>query len=183
MSNQQTDNDKIGFSYKVSLRLHSLKKINHNILVLDCFAGNQFLWSEVKKQSSLNIETVPIDIRPDKSKAYLKGMNLKFMKTMDLTQFDIIDLDAYGIPFDHLELLFEKKYKGTVHVTFIQSNRGRLPNKFLNKLGYTNEMIKKIPTLFSKNAFEKLCNYLKMNGISHIFYLSLKRKYYLYFKI
>lgn len=179
MSSQQTDNDADGFSYKVSLRLESVKK---DVTVLDCFSGHGTVWSGVKEYSTKKIKTLQIDTRSDKSGVYLKGNNIKFLKTIDLSKFDIVDLDAYGVPFPQLEILFDRKYKGIIHCTFIQSNQGRLNHMLLNELGYSNEMIKKCPTLFSKNGFEKFCKYLRKRGISKINFLSLKNKHYLYFK-
>ena len=42
-------------------------------------------------------------------------------------------------------------------------------------------MIKKIPTLFSKNGMEKMCNYLHENGIKEIKGYFIDRKNYFYF--
>ena len=156
MSNQQTDNDDIGFGYKVSLRVETAKE---NQRVLDCYAGHGFIWNEVKKLTSLNINVTSIDSRDDKTKPYLKGDNVKFIKALNLDNYDVIDLDSYGIPFQQLEIIFKKKFKGIVHVTFIQSVMGRLNNNLLLSLGYTKEMIKKCPTLFSKNGYEKFKHY------------------------
>lgn len=182
MNKRRTDNDGVGFSYKVSLRIESLPN-KKTVNILDCYCGHGFIWEQVKRKANRDITITPIDSRSDKTKPYLKGHNVKFLKSMDLTKYDIIDLDAYGVPFEQLEVIFDKQYCGIVHVTFIQSGMGRLNNKMLNKIGYTNEMIKKSPTLFSKNGFNKFCKYLRMNGISNIFLLSLGRKNYLYFKI
>ena len=180
MSNQQTDNDSIGFSYKVGLRIETVKQ---NQKILDCFSGHGHIWNEVSRQKECNLNITSIDSRNDKSSVYLKGDNIKFLKAMDLNKYDIIDLDSYGIPFQQLEIIFEKKYSGIIHATFIQSSMGRLNNGLLMSLGYTREMIKKCPTLFSKNGYEKFKNYLANHSILRINELSLKNKHYLYFKL
>lgn len=180
MSKQQTDNDELGFTYKVSLRIETVKD---NQYVLDCFSGHGFIWNSVKKQTGLNLDITKIDMRDDKNDAYLKGDNIKFLQAMNLDSYDIIDLDSYGVPFQQLEVLFKKNYHGIVHVTFIQSNRGRLNNGLLQNIGYTKEMIKKCPTLFSNNGYDKFKNYLSNHSILNINELSLNKKHYLYFKL
>jgi len=180
MSNQRTDNDKFGFQYKVSLRSETVKD-NQNIL--DCFSGHGHIWNEVRKQTGLELIITSIDTRNDKSSVYLKGDNIKFLKAMDLGQYDVIDLDSYGIPFQQLEVIFAKKYKGIIHITFIQSSMGRLNNGLLTSLGYTKNMIKKCPTLFSKNGYDKFKYYLANHSILRVNELSLKKKHYLYFKL
>lgn len=179
MSSRQTDNDETGFGYKVKLRAHSISKLK-NVKVLDCFAGHGWVWQSVKSLSSANINVTPLDKRDDKTAVYLKGDNLKFIKSMDLSKFDVIDLDAFGTPVKEIQALIDKNFKGIVHVTFIQSVLGSLPRLMLTDLGYTKTMIDKCPTLFYKNGFEKLCKWLKVKGLRDILYIQLKRKTYLY---
>ena len=112
----------------------------------------------------------------------LTGDNLKVMPSIDLKKFDIIDLDAYGIPYAQLQEVFKQEYKGYVIVTAIQSMMGQLPIKMLEEIGYTKSMIKKIPTLFSSNGFEKLKNYLYLHEIKQITGYFIGRKNYFYFK-
>ena len=180
MSNQQTDNDSIGFSYKVGLRIETAKE---NQIVLDCYSGHGHIWNEVKKRTSFKFSITSIDTRNDKTNVYLKGDNIKYLKAMNLDSFDIIDLDSYGIPFKQLEIIFKKKYKGIIHATFIQSGMGRINNGLLLSLGYTKTMIKKCPTLFSKNGYEKFKYYLANHSILKVNELSLSNKHYLYFKL
>jgi hypothetical protein len=177
--NNKTDNDTKGFSLKVSIRRHVVKKMQ-NISVLDCYSGHGWIWKEVKKTNN-NITTTQIDTRDDKSGIYLKGDNSKFLGGMDLSTFNVVDLDSYGVPVEQLAILFDRNYKGVVFFTFIQSNRGRLPNQMLFNIGYTPEMVKKIPTLFNKNGFDKFYKWLFLNGICEINYINHKRKYYGYF--
>ena len=55
---------------------------------------------------------------------------------------------------------------------------GKLPNKLLIKLNYSKEMIIKCPTIFNKNGFEKICNYIALNQIKNISYININNKYY-----
>jgi hypothetical protein len=108
---------------------------------------------------------------------------LKVIKSIDLSNFDIIDLDSYGIPFDHLDVVFKKQYKGVVHCTVIQSMMGNLPNGLLEANGYTKKMFSKCRTLFSKNGFDKFKNYLAINKVKSIELFNIENKNYLWFYI
>jgi len=101
-----------------------------------------------------------------------------------LSDYDVIDLDAYGIPFEQLDIIFKSNYKGIVFYTFITVGFGQINNKLLNKLGFTNNMLSKIKTLFNSNAFDKFIGYLYLNGIKKTcFYTNNINKYYGYFEI
>lgn len=136
------------------------------------------IWKEIKKKSNRNINVVGIDRISYGST--LKGDNVKYLKGMNLDKYDIIDLDAYGVPFRQLEIIFKKKYKGILFITFVQSIFGRLPVRMLEKIGYTRNMIKKCPTLFNRNGIEKFKQYLAINGIKRIIIINKNNKKYLY---
>lgn len=178
----KTDNDEHGFNQKVSLRLESIKGLK-DIAVLDCFHGHGHIWNEVKRKHEGDIKVLGIDIRSDKTKSYLKGDNRKYLMTMDLSRFKVIDVDAYGSPYNILKILFQRQYRGIVHATFIASGMGRINTNLLLDLGYTKEMIEKCPTMLSQNHFEKLCNWLSMQGLKSVNFLSINRKFYLYFQM
>lgn len=178
MSSHQTENTY--FKEKVKLRLDALP--NRPLKVLDCFSADGKIWDAIKTHRS-NITVLRIEKEKNKSGIYLRGDNLKFLKNIDLEQFDIIDLDAFGIPFKQLEIIFQRvKTEKIIFVTFIQSMFGGLPNKMLYCLGYTMRMVKKCPTLFYNNGFNKFCNWLYLNNIRVISLYNIKNKYYIKFK-
>lgn len=178
--NVKTDNSHL--TEKIQLRLDTVNMIDKDyIRVLECFSGDGVIWDEVKKLTPKNIKILRMDQKPDKTGVYLKGDNLKFMKSMDFSVFDIVDLDAYGSPFKQLEIVFEKQYKGIVHCTFIQSVMGNLDRKFLEQLGYPKRMIEKTPTLFSKNGMVKMERWLAKKGVKNITGFFIERKNYFYF--
>lgn len=178
---KQTDNDKGMFETKIKLR-EDLIEGKNNIKVLECFSGDGLLWTEIKRRHpDKNILILRIDQKEDKAGTYLKGDNLKFMESMDLDYFDLIDLDAYGSPFNQLEVVFRKGYKGPVVCTFIQTMNGALNKKMLNMLGYSDAMIAKCPSLFNKNGLEKMKAYLALKGVKSIRFSSQNRKNYFSF--
>lgn len=165
---------------KIELRIQSLPK-KENIYVLDCYSGSGTIWKEVKKQTKLNITIVSIEQEIGKNKTALQGNNLKYLNILELSKFDIIDLDAYGIPYAQLKIIFKRKYKGIVHVTAIQSGMGQLPKGLIKEIGYTEQMMEKISSLFNRQGIEKLKNYLYINGITKINGFFINRKNYFYF--
>jgi hypothetical protein len=178
MSKVQTDNSYL--EEKIMLRIASLP-MKDDILVLEAFAGDGFIWGEVKKRVTKKNTVLRIDVKEDKKGVYLKGDNLKFMKSLDLNKFDIVDLDAYGSPFTQLKIVFEQNYKGIVHCTFIQTMFGALNKEMLLNLGYSEEMQKKIPSLFNKHGIDKLFCWLVRNGVNQTIGFHFNKKHYFYF--
>lgn len=174
----QTDNS--FFEEKVLLRIQSIEKLS-KIVVLDCFSGEGTIWKEVKRRTKKDISSVRMDMKGDRSGIYLKGDNRKFLLSMDLSEFDVIDLDAYGSPFNQLEIILKRKYKGIIHCTFIQTMFGGVNKDLLQKLGYSRTMIDKIPTLFNKDGMSKMGAYLGTYKIPGIMGCFIDKKNYFYF--
>ncbi len=182
MSSRLTDNDDLGFDYKVRLRLDSIAG-RSSVNVLECYAGHGWVWNAVRSKFAGSIAVTQIDKRKDKTNVFLRGDNRKYLATMDLSGYDIIDLDAYGIPFEQLEIVFGRGFRGIVHGTFIQSGLGTVNKKLLVQAGYTDRMVSKCPTLFGRNGFEKFCKVLSRKGLRDIMYLDIGRKFYFYFDL
>ena len=179
-SNKKTDNSHT--LDKVNLRLETVNLINKDeINILEAYAGSGVIWNEVQKKTNKKLNILKIEIKENKKGIYLKGDNAKFIPLFDFSIYDIIDIDAYGVPYFQLKTIFLKEFKGIVHVTFIQSGMGSLPNKLLEDLGFTKKMISKCRTLFSKNGMEKMCNFLSLNGVTKITGNFIDRKNYFYF--
>lgn len=180
MSRVQTDNSY--FSEKVEFRLRFLKK-NRSYKILDAYGGNGTIWKSIKLQTPTNfIDILSLDIKVT-SKADLIGDNVKYLGGLDLKKFDIIDLDAYGVPYMQLREIFRKKIKGIeIFITFIQSVYGKLPYGMLEELGFKRSMFSKCSTLFNRNGIEKLKHYLAKHGIKKMSYICLNNKYYIHIK-
>jgi len=177
----KTDNSH--FEAKIKLRIDHLPQ-KKDIIVLDCYAGTGRIWNWIKKECpGKNIKVLAIEKEQGKNKLALVGDNLKYLSTIDLSKFDIIDLDAYGIPFDQIEILYTRGYHGIVFVTAIQSMMGALPKKMLLRLGYTEKMIEKIPSIFNKNGIGKLKNILYLYGCQYISGYFIDRKNYFMFNL
>jgi hypothetical protein len=174
---RKTDNDLIWD--KLRLRLDHLP--SDPVKVLDCFTGKGVLWKAIRKKTGRNITVLPIDIRGDDIGFHLHGDNQDFLSTLDLSRYNVIDLDAYGVPYGQLKIIFMRGYTGTIFVTFIQSVYGAMPHGLLHDVGFTQAMIEKTPSLFNKRGWEYFLQWLGLNGITEVWHRSNTRKHYLAF--
>lgn len=176
MAQIKTDNSYL--ADKVQLRIDYLPK---SPIVLDCYAGNGLIWRYVENKIGKPIERLAIDTRNDLQELYLPGDNRQFLSQIDLSQFNVIDLDAYGVPFHQVAELFNRNYRGDVFVTFIQSAMGMIPIALAEAVGFTKAMIESCPTVISRKGWEYFLEYLALNGIIEIHHRSHSRKHYLHF--
>jgi len=176
---KKTDNSHL--SLKVRLRIQHLPA-HGDIRVMDCFTGKGLIWRQVKAATGRNIYTLPIDIRKDIG-FHLPGDNLGYLATLTLSKYDIVDLDAYGIPYRQLKMLFERQYHGIVFVTFIQAIYGQLPYGMLEEVGFTRAMIEKCPSIFAGRGWEFFLEWVANNGVTELYHHSHGRKHYLCFNL
>ena len=173
---------------EVDLRINHLPR-KKKITVLDTFHGAGTIWKSVQRKTKKEIQVIGIDKEPGKgSGLQLKGDNTKFMPTMDLSLYDVIDLDTYGIPCQILREIIKNgtAKKGTViFATFTRTYKGKMPNRMLEDLGYSKAMIKKAPILLSLHPFKKFTQFLALHGIDRIYYIERDKqcKYYLCFRM
>lgn len=177
----KTNNDSALLESKIQLRLQSLPD-KQTVKILEAFGGEGVLWGIIKRRTGRDIKILSID-KEKYNRVQLQGDNLKFISSFNLQEFDIIDLDAWGSPFPQLEIVFRQKYSGIVHGTFIQSMQGNVNKKLLFELGFTDRMIKKIPSLFNKDGFGKFKQYLAMHGVTRLTFVSQNNKNYFYFHL
>jgi hypothetical protein len=177
----KTNNDPTALEKKIQLRVNSIQSIaKDSVRVLECFGGEGVLWREVQKRTDKRISTLAIDQKKYK-RFQLQGDSLKVLPSLDISKFDVIDLDSYGIPFDHCSIVLSKGFKGIVHCTVIQSGMGNLPNGLLEATGFSKDMMKKARTLLSKNGASQFKSWLANNGVKTIECLNMGRKNYFWF--
>jgi hypothetical protein len=58
-----------------------------------------------------------------------------------------------------------------------------LHNNMLEELGFSREMVKKIPTLFGKSGWVYFKEWLALHGVERVRVRSHSRKHYLFFKM
>jgi hypothetical protein len=178
----KTNNDLSLIDVKIQLRINSIIHLKNEVKVLELFGGEGLLWKEVEKRTGKKIKILSIDKNKYK-RVQLQGENLKFIDSLDLNYFDVIDADAWGSPFYQVEKIFKSNFKGIVHCTFIQTMQGSLSKGLLLSYGYSESMIKKASTIFNKNGIAKFKQYLASKGINKIYIVSENKKNYLYFNL
>lgn len=173
---KKTNNSYLG--NKIELRVNNLPE---TITVLDCYGGAGLIWKGVRNKTGKKIKRIGIDKIDYGVGFYLDGDNLAYLKTIDLSKFNVIDLDAYGIPYEQLKILFKRGYNGRIFVTFIQSIYGQMPFGLLEGIGFSREMIEICPTLFGKNGWNYFLEYLALNGVRSVTHRSRGKRHYLTF--
>ncbi|MCL2023633.1 MAG: hypothetical protein FWG82_04600 [Oscillospiraceae bacterium] len=175
----KTDNKSV--ANKVFLRRKATEHLD-GLYVLDLFAGNNILWRGFDKERYFGVELVSG-----------KGSNLtadakKIIDSLDLSQFNVIDCDSYGIPFEICRKLFENKRiksETVIIYTAITNIFTQLPNECINILGIDN-MYKQAPSLFNTNAimyfYEMLAKY-SVREVNYYEVIDAYIKHYGYFLI
>lgn len=80
---------------KVSLRRQATAHLD-SLRVLDLFAGKNVLWSHFETEKYYGVEK-------EKGKGKnLNADNIRIIARLDLSKFNVIDADSYGIPFNQL---------------------------------------------------------------------------------
>jgi len=160
---------------KVALRIKHLPP--GPCKVLDAYGGYGVVWQEVAAQTK-RTDIYRVGIDKDKRAGCVHGDNRKWLKGMTLSLFDVIDLDAYGVPFDQVAILFKRKFKGVVFFTFIQSVAGQLPMKLCAENGISNHSYRSVPLLFSQIGWQLWLDWLANNGVKRVYHMSKDRKHY-----
>lgn len=172
----KTDNSYL--ADKVGLRVKHLPQ-RGPIVVLDCFAGSGRIWRAVKRRTNREIVILGMDKR--QMGFNLPGDNLAWLAQLDLSRFNVIDLDAYGVPYEQLKIIFDRGYRGIVFVTFIQSIWGQMPFELMMEVGFTESMLNKAVSLCSSRGWEYFREYISKKGVERIWHRSHARKHYLAF--
>ena len=94
----QTDNARL--ANKIALRRRATADLDR-LRVLDLYAGRNLLWSYFDKEKYFGV-----DIQQNKGQN-LTADSRRIVETLDLSAFNVIDCDSYGIPFDVLYKLLQ----------------------------------------------------------------------------
>lgn len=122
---------------KIRVRKQALERIGKDeVHVLDAFAGEGIVWSAMRKHCpDIKITTLGIEKRKYLNPAVIMGDNRKVMRGLDLTQFDLIDLDAFGCPWEQLAICSEAAPGVPVIATHIIVTLGPTPRQLLEAGG------------------------------------------------
>lgn len=178
---KQTDNASVGG--KVELRKLAIKDLDH-VSVLDCFAGKNVLWNQIEKDKYLGIEK-------EKGKGKnLYGDNVKLLGELDLSAFNVIDLDSYGIPAKQIDKIFrnptfDKKNTVIIYTAIANSMSGL--SETLVRHYNIGKLYAKSKTMFNARAHNMFHGYLYSLGVRELTRFELTgtsfRKEYGFFRI
>lgn len=158
----KTDNANV--KNKVQLRKLATKDLKE-IKVLDLFAGNNVLWSHFDTKKYYGIE-----LAKGKGKN-LNADNLKVIPSLDLSKFNVIDCDSYGIPIKQILALYNNNtlQNGTVIIyTAIGNSLSALSKEILKE--YNLEKIyKKSKVLLNKKSHDLFYGFLYKKGVRTVF--------------
>ena len=167
----KTDNANIG--KKISLRKQATAHLD-NLRVLDLFAGNNVLWSHFDCTRYYGIEK-------EKNKGRnLTADNLRIIANLDLSGFNVIDADSYGIPFNQIVAIFENSTltNNTVVIYTLITNKMSMLNKQCLKKFNIERLYKKCKVLMNGKAQELFESMLYENGVRKLFYYTDSVKFY-----
>lgn len=147
------DNDHL--ASKVNLRVEAITRRGkpRQVRVLDAYHGHGRLWDAVQDAlpDGWEVRILGSDTE-SRGTGTLKVNNFRLLKALDLTTFDLIDLDAYGWPAAQLKVVAQRAPDVPVVTTRIALALGRIPKLILDDLGYNFAAAP--PTLINRLAGE-----------------------------
>jgi hypothetical protein len=180
----RVDNNSRGLAGKVGLRVSLCESLNsrnsldsRKLRVLDAYAGSGRLWRAVKREVPGDLVVTSVDTR--RFRGVINKDNRQVLAGVDLSVFDVIDLDSYGVPADQVELVAEAGWRGPLVWTCICTLLGTMPHKVLVAEGIPVEWCREAPVVTGGRDVEDLrqrwCNYLAGFGWLHHAVLSDSR--------
>lgn len=174
---KKTDNHYL--ADKVALRCKYSPWLDDRPLrVLDVCGGHGVVWRCVMAETGRKIARHAIDKRTDLSEMHWHGDNLAVIQSVDVSDYDVVDIDAYGTPAEHLMLLSQRQFQGVVFVTMIQEIAGRMPSAVMSAIGLPMAAQTLAPSLIARRGWEYYCEFLSTIGVRSLVHRSKGRKHY-----
>lgn len=156
MVQKKVDNTPAAMRGKIALRLAAARGIagGCDLRILDAYAGPGRLWRNVSRHYPGHLEVLGVDVR--RFRTAIKADNRRVLLSVDLSRFDLIDLDAYGLPAEQVEIISNRGYQGPLVWTCIQKMFAVMPATITDKEGIPREWRDICPTLFSEYYVDSL---------------------------
>ncbi len=181
MKVHSTSTDNTGLKNKIKLRKECTQGLD-TVRVLDLFAGENKIWKNIRTDRYYGIE-----MEKHKGKN-LHANNLKVIPSLNLSEFNVIDCDAYGIPFQQIEALYKNGtlQKGTIIIyTAISNAFSSVNKKCLEEYGL-KKMYDKNKVLINKLALPLFFETIRKRGVRSVKEYEIADGYvkkYGYFKV
>lgn len=119
----KTDNNPAAFTAKVMIRRNVLSTVGKDSAVFDAFGGTGKMYSEVWKDAG---SYTGCDMKPQRdSRLMFCADNRRVMRAIDLTSFNVIDLDSYGSPWEQAIIIAELRRVAPGRAVRADPHRGR----------------------------------------------------------
>ena len=179
MKVHSTKTDNASIADKIFLRKTATTELS-SLCVLDLYAGENILWSQFETERYYGVELIK-----GKGKN-LHADNRRIIESLDLSEFNTIDCDSYGIPFDVILKLFQNNtlQKGTIIIYTAISNKMSALNKECLHMFGLEQMFRKCPTLVQAKGLELFYAMLEKQGVNTVYYYKARtsfEKHYGYF--
>jgi len=121
------------------------------VRVLDAYAGEHDLWDLVADvRPDVNLSVLHVESRRGVHRANLVLDNERALASLDLGSFDLIDLDAWGVPAAQMHAVAQSDFAGPVTWTAILVGMGAVPSAVIGASGVPAEWRKEAASLWSK---------------------------------
>lgn len=144
-----------------------------SITVVDAYAGSGAVWHRVEEMvPDVNIMRLAIEKRKSTAEPEaIVGDNMKVLPTLDFSDVDLIDLDAFGFPTAQIAVCAEKAPNVPVVVTAIANHYAPTPYPVCDSVGFPRRWVDRkadIPhLLFAKQRWVYWEHYLNSLGYRH----------------
>jgi hypothetical protein len=171
LNKRPTDN--LHVAEKILIREHHLPA-GDRVAVLAL--GGGLVWDRISsRHKDRKISVVSLGTKTNQG-ITLAGDELRYLAGMEVTRFDVIDIDGRGVPYQPLlhllELTLEKRIE--IFCTVVFGPFGRIPAGLLEEIGYTKNMVDKCPELFRKKGMPLFLEWLTIRGVERVDLVGLK---------
>lgn len=151
------------FEEKIAIRLEAVKNLDQ-INVLDCFHASGDIWKRMEQYVSINkFLGIEKNKRLKSTKEVIHDNNLKVLKHINIDNYNVIDLDAYGSPLEQMEIIFKRSEKSKIIIyTFCFYALSGIP-LLMSEAPRIQERCKTIMNQYFEEMFS---SYLKKHGIT-----------------
>ena len=176
-----TKTDNANIESKINLRRLATAKLNE-LRVLDLFAGENKLWASFKKARYFGVEKVK-----GKGKN-LNTDNIRVIQSLDLSEFNVIDVDSYGIPANQIYELYQNDtlQKGTIIIYTCITNKMSWLNKRIFEMFNLHNIYAKSKTMingYAVDLFHGMLYNLGVRDVTEYQIHSRYEKYYGFFEV
>jgi hypothetical protein len=158
--------DNASLANKIELRKCATERLLA-LRVLDLYAGNNTIWNQIHTDRYLGV-----DSKKGKGKNLLADSK-RIAGSIDLSDFNVIDCDSYGIPFDVLVKIMNNKTlqdETVIIYTAITNSLSGLNLECLKMFG-VRKIYKKCHHLIARNALDMFYGMLYNNGVRRVTFL------------